>query len=386
MKTCLLLALLLVFLLETAVGANFVCKGSVNKPKVITSDVVVRNGVNCVLNGIMVTGSVHVGGKGSLRTAGTVKIFGSISATNAGQIKLQGKVTVLGVVSVTKSNGAVTVGKQAKLGSLMLSQAGNVLINGRVSEFRAKSSKAVTLKGATIAPGGLNVEFGNGKIEVCGSTLSGGIQLLQTKGDLKVVAGGNCAKSVIGGSVKVLKGKGAARLVNARIDSGDLNVVEQAGAVQVVGGTVSDVLVEKVKGNIELRNIKTDSDTSISKNIGNIKLAQSTIQGDLLISQNKGAVNVLGNDLRLEVATITRNSGPVNIKKNKNASFNIVENRAVQFVGNNGRSVSISKNTKGVKITGNKLEKLTCSDNRPPPTGSGNNISGLADGQCRKLK
>ena len=45
---------------------------------------------------------------------------------------------------------------------------------------------------------------------------------------------------------------------------------------------------------------------------------------------------------------------------------------------------SVNKNTGGVDISGNNITTLSCSDNTPAPTGSGNTI-GLLDGQCATL-
>jgi hypothetical protein len=63
-------------------------------------------------------------------------------------------------------------------------------------------------------------------------------------------------------------------------------------------------------------------------------------------------------------------------------TLSIVENNAVTVSNNTFTDAEVSKNAGGVSIVNNTGEKLNCSDNSPAPTGSGNTITELADGQC----
>jgi hypothetical protein len=75
-------------------------------------------------------------------------------------------------------------------------------------------------------------------------------------------------------------------------------------------------------------------------------------------------------------------AGAVTLSNNVNLSFSINERNGVTISGNTFTSASITKNTGGVSIVNNTGETLVCVDNSPAPTGSGNTITILADGQC----
>jgi hypothetical protein len=102
---------------------------------------------------------------------------------------------------------------------------------------------------------------------------------------------------------------------------------------------------------------------------------------DVGITSN-GAVTLTGNDFALEDVFVSNNSGPVLVALNTNFNIGLIENGHVTFSGNTFSDADISKNTGGVSITSNTGAGLKCFDNNPPPSGLGNDITELADGQC----
>ena len=94
------------------------------------------------------------------------------------------------------------------------------------------------------------------------------------------------------------------------------------------------------------------------------------------------AVTITGNNFSLEDVMISNNRGPVFFDGNLNLSLKIIENIGVTVSGNTFTAAEVSKNIGDVSIEDNTGEKLNCSDNSLAPTGSGNTITELSDGQC----
>ena len=188
--------------------------------------------------------------------------------------------------------------------------------------------------------------------------------------------------SMIVGDVQI-KSTGDVTLDDVTID--DTSIVD-VGDVLIKGNVPMDIKA-KFSGDVEIKSaggVTLDfvegSDVSIADN-GDVDIISSDLRGDLKITSND-AVTVMGNDFFLEDISITNNMGPVIVDNNVNLSLSIIENDVVMVTDNTFTDAEISKNTGGVDINGNTGEKLNCSDNDPPPTGGGNTITELADGQC----
>ena len=164
--------------------------------------------------------------------------------------------------------------------------------------------------------------------------------------------------------------------------------------------TLRNVKVEKTTGNVTLKNVTTDSDTTIVENDGNVKIMQSMLGSDIEIKGNR-RVTIKSSSAALEDVVISNNEGKIIVDSNCDLSLSIVENGVVKLTNNNETDamnagatcnsdgfgltdVEVSKNTGGVAIKNNTGELLTCSDNSPAPTGSGNTFT-FADGQCAGL-
>jgi hypothetical protein len=223
---------------------------------------------------------------------------------------------------------------------------------------------------------------GSGDVRICGgANITGGVNVIERNGGLLAGVGANCGVSTINGTVTIEKGTGNVRLLGTIMDGSDLSVIEQSGNVEVNGVNLSDVKIEKTTGSVTLTAVTTDSDTAIAEISGSVTIASSTLGSDVGITTNS-AVTLTGNDFTAEDLFISGGSGAVTLSNNVNISFSINERGSVTIAGNNFVNASITKNTGGVSIVNNTGETLVCVDNSPAPTGSGNTITILADGQC----
>ena len=340
------------------------------------ADVIV-NGTSCTLDGATVNGSVFVSSGGTLTATGGTEVFGRIEVDSGGNIDLP-DVTVLGNVTLMDSND-VTVGSATNIGSLKLDKSGAIVASGAIASIESRESTGISLIGASVFPGSVSMKLANGSLVICGSTIEGVVKVVSTTGH--VLAEASCGASTIDGSVVVEKGTGNVRLVGATLAAGDLNVIEQTGEVLVEDTSLSDLKVNKITGNVTLQNVITDSDTTIANNGGDVTINESMLGSDVGITSNN-AVTVTGNDFSLEDVMISKNGGPVFFDSNFNLSLRIIENIGVTVSGNAFTDAEISKNIGDVSIENNTGEKLNCSDNSLAPTGSGNTITELTDGQC----
>ncbi len=215
-----------------------------------------------------------------------------------------------------------------------------------------------------------------------GANIEGGISFSQVNGHLKVVAGMNCAKTFLDdGAIEVNKGTGNVNIVGADVIASDVLVKEQKGNVNVKNAAVSDVTISLLDGNALLEDLKVDSDASFSDVTGTVNVRGSTFEGDMKV-ENNNIVKLHGNNFGLEDVIVHGNKGKVTITKNIDFSIVLSENNGVAFHENNARVVEINKNKNFVKINKNTVLSMFCSDNTPPPTGSGNTVEVSSSGQC----
>lgn len=371
------LGLLFVLIAAAPAAAQTVCSGTLSG----TYDNIVVNGGSCTLSGATVLGSVTINSGGNLTATGGTDVLGGVAASFGGNLNLQ-SVTILGDVALADS-GNVTVGAAATIGPLKLERSGAAVITGAVANLDCKQSLAVTLnKGSHLFLGGLSVFEGTGTIQICGSTIEGEVKVIETVGAMLAGGTASCGGSLIHASVLVEKGTGNVRVSDATLTAGDLFVIEQAGSALVERTSLSDVAIEAITGPVTLQSVTTDSDTKIIGNDGAVSIKGSLFGSDIEIKTNGGAVTVAGNSFSDEVVVVESNGGAVAFTDNIDLSFSIVANHGVTIGGNNFINGSVGSNTGGVSIVNNTGETLLCSGNNPAPTGSGNTITVLADGQC----
>ncbi len=172
------------------------------------------------------------------------------------------------------------------------------------------------------------------------------------------------------------------RITGATITAGDLNVVEQTGDVAIRDADLSDISIDKITGNVLLRNVNLDSDASIVETDGSVTLRDSSVQGDFGVEGNTGTVDILDNNFNNEGISVSGSLGFVTVTGNTALSAGLEGNAGVNFSNNNGLNAEISKNTVGTTVNNNVLATLTCVDNVPPPTGSGNTVTTPDTEQC----
>lgn len=345
------------------------------------ADVTVNGGA-CTLNGATVTGSVMVLNGGSLTTLGTTTILGSVSGDGSADILLSGTTTVNGLVSSTNSpTSTLTIDTSSSIGSVSMLSSGNAVIKGSITGISSASSKDISVDGGTIGGGGVFVSKGSGDISLCSATVSGAVTISENVGDLLATVSPPCTASSITGTVSVEKGTGNVDLSGATVSSGDVLVVDQTGNVVISSSTISDIAITNLDGSITLDGVQTDSDATISGTSGLLKVMNSNFVGDAAF-RNGAGVEVSGSSFSLEVVVIENNSGPVTFDSNVDLSVTVTVNDDVTISNNVGRVASVTKNTGGVSISGNTFTELSCVDNNPAPTGSGNTVTSLASGQC----
>ncbi len=369
--------------LARATVAQVTCQGVLDNPGVIESDVFVEGGF-CTIRNVNITGSVFVSEGGMLLTSGKVLISGSLTASMSKDITLRGRLQVNGGVFVSDSDATIIVGANANVGTVDIHGGATLIARGTMSSVNAIRSGKVKISGGRITGGGVFREGGDGDLVICGATVRGGISLKEMNGNLEAVSRANCEPSILLGAVIVEKGNGNVRIIGNTLSSGDLIVVEQEGNIVVRNATLSDLNLNRVKGNIVLDQVTADSDASITETTGTVMMSRSKLDGDFSLSEN-GAVEITNNNFGLEFVKI-ENSGSVTVTGNSDFSISLIENEGVTFRNNNARFAEISKNFDGVTISENTLGSISCSDNVPAPSGNGNMITGPATGQCASLQ
>lgn len=351
--------------------------------------------VNCngTLNGGQAA-DVIVGSGGC--TLSGVEVFGSVKAENGGNIRLTNGTTVQGSVEV-KDGGNVIVNGGSSVGELKIEKSGDIRISGAgttvAALFAFESGRIRLEKGASVFPGGVTAIKNAGNLNICGANIGfpdggGGITLIELSGNVAVKASCDGASN-IEGTIIAEKGTGKIEFLGANLFASDLIVIEQFGNVTLDNGGAgasriefSDINISGGMGNVTITNARTDSDTSITEQAGNVSITKTVLGSDVSIS-GVGKVNLDGNDFSLEDVILEKINGRVDISNNVNLGVNLIEiAKRIRLTGNTITDADISKNTGGVILNGNTFEALKCSDNSPAPTGSGNTVTELADGQC----
>ena len=193
----------------------------------------------------------------------------------------------------------------------------------------------------------------------------------------------NCGPTTLNGGLNAIKGFGQVRLIGASLPRGDLSISEYTGDIVVQDiPIVSDIKSEKNTGSLTISDVSADSDTTIIEQIGDVSLKEINFSGDFTIKEVDGEVVLEDSMFALEGVSILLVTEAVAILRNSNLSLTVEEiGGEVTVTGNTVNNGNINKNTGGVVITNNNFEFLSCSDNTPAPTGSGNTIT-FGDGQC----
>jgi hypothetical protein len=369
---------ILVGAMQSAFAQSISCSGTVTG----TFDDVTVNGATCTLMASTVRGSVQVSNGGVLTTSGVTQVSGNILADGGGDVSLAGQLTVLGDVSMINSAAKLTVGPSTTLNSLTTQSFGDVIIQGSVGSVESISSKALTLNGGRVSPGELKTISATGQLTLCGAVLSGGLSVSDCSAAVRAVASTSCAASTITGSISIARGTGAVTFDGALTSASDLTVIERTGNVVLQRITLSDVLLDKITGNLQILASQIDSDVSIQLVTGSALLSEVSTSGDLSINSITAGLTIRNSDFGSEVVSVGNIDVSTTITGNKDLSLTVLESENVRLTGNTVRTASLNVNTGGVTINNNVFETLNCADNNPAPVGTGNTVTVLADGQC----
>ena len=325
----------------------------------------------CTLNGATVNGDV-------ICPTGSLVVNGD--ATVTGKISLSGSVTAAEIDTAT-ANGALEVTSAGSLDEVVIKSAtlGSVSFLNTDTDLSADGLTTTTV----------TVTGGNAVVELCGSSISGLVSVLEHTGNVVVDSTpANCAATTLSGGLSAAKGSGSVTVKGATIQSGDFVVLEYTGGdVTLEDATVSDLTLTKNTGSLSVINVNVDSDTSVTSQDGNVVLRDFATLGDVtIISLLDGDVTLEDSDLGSEDITIS-NANDVTIRNNVDLNAVVQENDGLVKIVDNVSPTgvfAVNKNTGGVEIDGNTLSSLACTDNNPAPTGSDNTVT-TATGQCSTL-
>ena len=358
----------------------------VNGSSVITGGILLQGSVSSAeLEAATVLGAVEVKQAASLtqlviaatatldsvkveNTAGDVIVAGSfkdLELIDSGNFFANSITNNLASVSVNGGTGIISVRDSILSGLSVDVRAGNVELDN------VTTATSISVKGA------------NGIVKLCDSSL-GGLSVEEREGDIEVNANAeNCGPTTLDGGLSAVKGSGAVTVIGASLPSGDFIVAEYTGDVILSEASiVSDAKLDKNTGSLTISNVVTDSDTTITGQVGNVVLREVNVTGDLSILEVQGDVTVEESRFALEDVSILLVSGAVIVENNTDLSLSVQEvGGMVQIIGNVVTNGNVNKNTGGVEFLDNVFQFLSCTDNVPVPSGSGNTVT-FPDGQC----
>ena len=265
--------------------------------------------------------------------------------------------------------------------------------------------------------GGITAKKGSGRVRVIGTSLPSGdfivseyignidlqeaqvsdIQVVNSTGSLNIIdvfsdsdtsvsrqAGDVVLKKMnISGDMILEKNDGFLTVCALRSNS-DITVTKQAGNIELLDFNLNgDLAITEVGGNVTMRDSNfTLNDVSIVLVSGDLTVQNVNLDGDLAIKQVEGNVLLKDSDFALEDVSILLVSSDLTVQNNIRLNLLVQEiSGMVQITDNVIVVGSVNKNTGGVKLCGNTVMFLSCTDNVPAPFGSSNVIL-FATGQC----
>ena len=371
------------------VNGNVFCSSGtllVKGSSVITGGILLQGTVtNAELKSATVQGTVEVNQAASLaqlviaatatlnsvqvvNTAGDVIVAGSftnLQLIGSGNFFANSITNNLASVSVNGGTGIISVRDSILSGLSVDVRAGNVELDN------VTTATSISVKGA------------NGIVKLCDSSL-GGLSVEEREGDIEVNANAeNCGPTTLDGGLSAVKGSGAVTVIGASLPSGDFIVSSYTGDVIFSEATnASDILLQTNTGTLTISNVLVDSDTTITGQEGTVLVKEVNTTGDFALSGVQGDVTLKDNNFGLEDISILLVSGAVTVENNTDLSLSVQEvGGMVQIIGNDIANGNVNKNTGGVLFLDNVFITLSCTDNVPVPSGSGNTVT-FPDGQC----
>ena len=358
----------------------------VNGSSVITGGILLQGSVSSAeLEAATVLGAVEVKQAASLTqlviaataTLDSVKVentaedvivavsFKDLELIDSGNFFANSITNNLASVSVNGGTGIISVRDSILSGLSVDVRAGNVELDN------VTTATSISVKGA------------NGIVKLCDSSL-GGLSVEEREGDIEVNANAeNCGPTTLDGGLSAVKGSGAVTVIGASLPSGDFIVSSYTGDVIFSEATnASDILLQTNTGTLTISNVLVDSDITITGQEGTVLVKEVNTTGDFALSGVQGDVTLKDNNFGLEDISILLVSGAVTVENNNDLSLSVQEvGGMVQIIGNVVTNGNVNKNTGGVEFLNNVFITLSCTDNVPVPSGSGNTVT-TPDGQC----
>ena len=364
-------------------SAQMACNGVLSG--IINNDVTCAG--DCVLDSAFISGNVLCStgtllAKGSSTISGNILTDGTVTRVELDAVNVSGIVQVLNANSLNE----IVIRQTATLNLLNVNNSpANVDVSGLLNTIELVNAGNLAADDLTTT-GGILISRGSGIIEICGSSIGGSLSVGDHSGDINVGATiVNCDPTTITGGIIVQRGIGDVTVSRANLPSGDIIILENTGTIILDRVQVSDLKLTQNTGALSLSTVATDSDVQITGHKGNMLLSTLNIVGDANINNVEGMVTLIDSNFNLEDISITLVSQDVTVQNNINLSMIVAEvDGAVLITQNTITVANVNKNTGGVEISNNNIITLSCSDNTPAPTGSGNNVN-FPDGQCATL-
>lgn len=346
----------------------------------ITNSVTINGGL-CTLSSAIISGSVIVSSGGALVANGATVISGNLELDGAGDVLISGTTSILGSINSSNSpTSTLKIESDAMVGGVEMNQSGDIIVSASVSSILSDGSGTILIDKGKVRGGGISKKQGSGDILFCEAEITGPVSVIEVSSGRISTASPSCRSSTVTGSLLVEKSVVDVLLTGLTLTSGDVIIVELVGSVQIDSSLVSDISMNIITGNVNLNNVETDSDVGIGGISGSLSVTACTFQGDSSVS-GSGSVTFSGCSFGGESVSVTGNSGPVRILNNEDGNIEISENESVEIIGNKLGVMSVNKNGGGVSISTNTITELSCVDNSPVPSGSGNQVVN-ALGQC----
>eukprot|EP00443_Scrippsiella_acuminata_P097844 CAMPEP_0115586172 /NCGR_PEP_ID=MMETSP0272-20121206/7567_1 /TAXON_ID=71861 /ORGANISM="Scrippsiella trochoidea, Strain CCMP3099" /LENGTH=547 /DNA_ID=CAMNT_0003021239 /DNA_START=17 /DNA_END=1660 /DNA_ORIENTATION=- len=330
----------------------------------VVSGVSAHGATQVVIDQAIVGGEVHV--EASSHTGGV-----AISATEMDSLK------------ISSVNGDIDVGQQTDIASSLLVNGGNGEVHLSASRVGGdlqvieRNGRVLLLDGSFIS-NGVKIEKCSGDVVATGLEIgNGAFSVSECEGDCNV----RIMASIISLGILVQSGQGRIDILQVSMPSGDLSVSDRQAnaqgsyiALRVRDSIVSDILMERITGNLWVENVSADSDVTMAQVEGEVNLMSSVFQGDFKLHA-ANALAILESSFKKEDVMLSDISGRVAIIGN--SDFNLVLEEIqgdLLLRDNNVANLQLSKNYGRIELINNTIEILTCADNAREPIIRADNI------------
>lgn len=343
-----------------------------------------------------------------LNTPGDTILAGSLTSlehTGSGRL-FANDLSVTAIVIIKGGSGIVELCGSVVGGLSVQERVGDIEINANnincapttlnLGLTATKGSGRVRVIGASLPSGDFIVSEYIGDIDLQEARVSD-IQVVNNTGSLTIISVLTDSDTSIFGQLgdvtldkmnisgdTILQNTVGFLMLSALRSNGDFAVIKQAGNIVLLDfNFIGDVSISEVSGNVIMKDTNfTLNDLSLQLVTGDLTVQNVNLDGDLAVNRVEGNVALKNSSFMLEDVSILLITGDLTVKDNTQLNLLVQEiSGMVQIIDNVIMVGSVNKNTSGVKLCGNVVMSLSCTDNVPAPFGSGNVIT-FAIGQC----